>query len=131
MRLRPPIYWIVRNSVEDDKIDGYTIPSGKIVVVMSYLIHCHPDVWEQPDVFDPDRFCPENVNGRHQLAWLPFGSGQRQCIGRDFAIMEGQLILASLLQRFKVIPEAAHTVKPYVSTSLRTNGVMVTLEHRG
>ena len=70
--------------------------------VLSHLIHRHPDIWESPERFDPDRFSPENSARRPKQAWLPFGAGQRQCIGKEFALMEGQFLLARIAQRFRV-----------------------------
>ncbi len=127
LRLSAPGFWIGRTVLEDDVIDGYAVPAGKLAAVMPLLIHQHPDFWDDPQTFDPDRFLPEAVAKRHPLAWIPFGSGQRQCIGRDFGLMEGQLILALIMQRFNVKAWDKHTVEPRISTTLRTNGVIVTL----
>ena len=80
MRMRPPGYWLPRRAVEADEIDDYYIPKHSMVMVMTQLIHYHPEIWKNPGEFDPDRFLPEAITSRHQMSWLPFGSGQRQCI---------------------------------------------------
>jgi cytochrome P450 len=125
MRLRPPSYWLPRTAVADDEIDGYHIPAGTTVVSFTYLHHRHPDSWPNPEQFDPERFTPENSAGRHHFAWVPFGAGQRQCLGRDFALMEGQLALAMLVQRYQVSARAGQTIQPVLSTTLRPKGGVI------
>jgi cytochrome P450 len=131
MRIRPPGFWIPRTAIEDDEIDGYRIPAGQMVGVSIYNMHHHPDIWENPHTFDPERFTKENSEKRHNFAWIPFGAGQRLCLGRDFAMMEGALVLARLAQRYHLkgtdrVPEVM------LSTTLRPkNGVWVSLEKRG
>ncbi|WP_437622823.1 cytochrome P450 [Sorangium sp. So ce1151] len=100
LRMYPPLWWLARVALVDDEIDGFHIPAGTLVLAATYAIHRHPEFWEDPDRFDPGRFTPERTASRHKLAWIPFGTGQRQCIGRDFAMVEGQLILARLVQRY-------------------------------
>jgi cytochrome P450 len=131
LRLYPPIYWLARKSVEEDIIDGFRIPAGTSMGLMLYLIHRHPEEWEAPERFDPDRFTPEHSAGRHKHAWVPFGSGQRQCIGKEFALMEEQLILTRLAQRFHVEAVPGRVAELLLSTSLRTrSGVWVKLTRR-
>ncbi|AUX27992.1 MULTISPECIES: cytochrome P450 [Sorangium] len=100
LRVRPPLWWLVRVAVVDDEIDGFHVPAGTLVLAPTYAIHRHPELWEDPDRFDPGRFTPERAASRHKLAWIPFGTGQRQCIGSTFALAEAQLILARLVQRY-------------------------------
>ncbi len=119
MRLHPPSYWIVRKSLQEDSIDGYHIPAGMVVGVVVYVIQRHPEQWDNPDAFDPWRFTPERSVGRHPLAWLPFGSGQRQCIGKEFAIMEGQIALARVLTRYELEPVPERPVKPEFAATIR------------
>ncbi|MBX2997672.1 MAG: cytochrome P450 [Caldilineaceae bacterium] len=132
MRLYPPAYWIPRTAVEDDVIDGYHIPAGKMVAVMSQVIQRHPEQWEDPHVFDPDRFLPARSEGRHKLAWLPFGAGQRLCIGREFALMEGPFILARLMQRYEPVAVPEKVAQMHIGLTIRTkDGVWVKLNKRG
>ena len=131
LRLYPPAYWLARTAVEDDVIDGYHIPAGKMVAIMFQTIHRHPEQWENPHVFDPDRFLPERSEGRHKLAWVPFGAGQRLCVGREFAMMEGPLILARLMQRFQPVAVPDKVAQMHIGITLRTkDGVWVTLKKR-
>jgi cytochrome P450 len=64
-------------------------------------MHRDPVLWDRPEVFDPERFRPENVEKRHRYSFLPFGGGPRLCIGDQFAMMELQFMLAMLLRRFR------------------------------
>lgn len=100
LRMRPPAWWITRTAVEADAIDGFAIPAGSLVGTVFYGVHHNPTHWEHPERFDPDRFTPERSTGRHKYAWVPFGAGQRQCIGKDLALMEAQVILPMILQRY-------------------------------
>ena len=86
------------------------------------MYHHHPEEWENPDQFDPERFTPERSANRHKFAFVPFGAGQRMCIGRDFAIMEGQLALAMVMQRFNVSAIPGNVVKPQLTSTLRPKG---------
>ncbi|REG22846.1 cytochrome P450 [Archangium gephyra] len=129
LRLYSPSYWIPRTSSEEDELDGFQIPAGKMVVVFTHLIHHHPGVWEEPQRFDPDRFTPERSEGRHKQAWMPFGAGQRLCIGKEFSLMEGQHILARIAQRYDVSAVPGREAQVHIGTSIRAkNGVWVHLK---
>jgi cytochrome P450 len=131
MRLRPASWWLPRVATADDTIDGYTIPSGTTVVSLTYAIHHHPEIWPDPERFDPERFTEEQIARRHKLAWVPFGAGQRQCIGRDFSIMEAQIILAMIVQRYKVAAVPGPALAPKLSSTLKpSRGVLVQLARR-
>ena len=122
LRLRPSAWFLPRLAVEADEIDGYPIPAGTQVVLLISHIHQHPGSWDAPEQFNPDRFDDEDRQTRHPFAYVPFGAGQRQCIGRDFAYMEGQLILTRMLQRFQLHPIGAEPAQPQLSTTLRPKG---------
>jgi cytochrome P450 len=131
MRLYPPVWWLSRTAVADDEIDGYPIPAGSTVAPMPYVIHRHPEIWEKPEQFDPERFTSEAIAARHKLAWIPFGAGQRICIGKEFALMEGQLILAYMAQRYQLTPSLGNEVKLHAATTLRSKkGVYAQLSKR-
>jgi cytochrome P450 len=131
MRLRSASWWVPRTAVADDMIDGYSIPAGTTVVSLTYGIHHHPAVWDNPAHFDPERFTPERSGQRHKSAWVPFGLGQRQCIGKDFSLMEAQIILAMLVQRYTLTAVPGTAVLPKFSTTLKPDRpVLVHLERR-
>jgi cytochrome P450 len=123
MRLYPPVWGFVRQAVHPDTIAGYTIPKGTIVNIMPYVTHRHPAFWEDPDRFDPDRFTPERVRDRPRFAYLPFSGGPRLCIGNEFALMEAQLVVAMLLQRYRMrLTQERPVVEPEVQLTLRPKG---------
>jgi len=122
MRVRPPAWWLPRRALATDEIDGYPIPAGTTVVNFVYGIHHHADLWRDPERFDPERFSPEQLAHQPKHAWLPFGAGQRQCIARDFAMMEAQLVLAMLVQRYHLQPEPGPLLAPAVGTTLKPKG---------
>ncbi|MBV7333214.1 cytochrome P450 [Chloroflexi bacterium TSY] len=131
MRLRPPAWFLPRTAVADDEIDGRPIPAGSEVVSLTYMVHRHPSEWHNPEQFDPDRFSAKQSAERHRFAWTPFGAGQRMCIGREFALMEGQLVLAMLVQRYQF--SADKDVKPQLklSSTLRAkDGIQLQVRHR-
>ena len=102
------------------------------VIQLRRRIHRHPELWDDPLRFDPGRFTPEAMANRHPLAWLPFGAGQRLCIGKEFALMEGQLILARILSRYRITAVNERMPKVHVATTLRPGGgVWVRLSRRG
>lgn len=131
MRLKPPSYWLPRETVADDVVDGYTIPAGTTVASLTYMYQRHPEYWPNADQFDPERFSPEQSAGRHGFAYVPFGAGQRMCIGRDFSFMEGQLALAMMVQRFDIKRAKMEETKTQLSSTLRPkNGLPVLLTRR-
>lgn len=100
LRLYPPAWTISREAAVDTQVGGYDIAAGTTVVMSQWVMHRHPKYWPDATAFDPDRFLPENETARPKFAYFPFGGGPRQCIGDQFAWMEGVLILAVLLERF-------------------------------
>ena len=84
-------------------IGGYRIPAGADVVVAPWVVHRHPDFWDQPDRFDPQRFTPEREKARHRYAWFPFGGGPRGCIGQHFSMLEAVIALAVLVREFDFV----------------------------
>jgi len=119
MRFYPPIPMLPRTALEDDIVGGYRIPKGTILLMFYYGLHHNVDFWENPELFDPARFTSEQVEARHRFAYLPFSAGPRQCIGSEFAMMEGVFVLAMLLQRYKIEVVAGQTISPNLSATLR------------
>jgi len=101
LRLYPPAWGTGRECVEEDVIDGYRIPAGSIVTTLFFVTQKHPDFWEEPERFDPDRFLPERSKVRPADAWCPFGLGGRSCIGEDFAMMEATIAIAAMAGRLE------------------------------
>jgi cytochrome P450 len=131
MRLYPPVWVISRTAVNNDVIGRFEIPAGSEILIFPYVTHRHPDWWSDPDRFWPERFSPQNSVGRPRGAYLPFGAGPRTCVGLNFAMTEILVVLALLLQRFRVeLAVDPSQIKAEPSVTLRPNpGVPVRL-HR-
>ena len=91
MRLYPPAFGFTRFAIASDEMGGYPVPATSVIFLSAYCTHRHTAFWEEPEVFDPQRFAPERAAGRPRFAYFPFGGGPRQCIGNTFAMMEAQL----------------------------------------
>ena len=121
MRLYPPIWIIERRAIEDDVIDGFDIPADSIVYVSPYVLHRRPDVWPEPEKFDPSRF----VNSARNPAYLPFGSGPHACLGVAFAMLEAPLVVQTVRERC-IIVLGNNKIEPRAWITLRQrNGVPV------
>jgi len=128
MRLYPAAWAMSRSAVGEDEVGGYRIPAKAIVVLSPYVTHRHPAFWDNPAGFDPERFTPERVAARPRYAYFPFGGGPRQCIGNEFALMEAQLIVAMVAQKYRLDLVPGHPVVPDPIFTLRPrDGVRVTL----
>jgi cytochrome P450 len=99
LRLYPPAWLITRKALEARELAGGEVPAGSLVIMSPWLLHRHPSLWRTPEEFRPSRFLDEDVD---RSSFLPFGAGPRMCIGRDFAYLEGVLMLARLASRFEV-----------------------------
>ena len=117
MRLYPPAWLVARSATGADEIGGYEIPAGSIVFVSPYVVHRHPRLWRDPEGFDPQRFASAETLPRG--AYFPFGGGPRQCIGNGFAMMEAQLVLGRLVQKFALELVPGHRVEAEPSITLR------------
>ncbi len=131
LRLYPPVWGIARQTTQEVEMGGYTIPKDSILVTLPYVTHRHPDFWDDPERFDPDRHLPERVEARHKYAYFPFGGGPRLCIANHFAMMEATLLTALVLPRFKVKMVPGQEVKEALWATLHPEkGLMMTLEAR-
>lgn len=131
LRLYPTAWALSRQAIGEDELLGRRLPAGGYVTLVLYFLHRHPEFWENPEQFDPDRFMPERAASRPKFAYLPFGGGPRGCIGLHFALMEAQLVLATVAQRFRIeaAPGAREELEPLLSLRNR-NGVRILLRER-
>ena len=131
LRLYSPVAIMARDALEDDEVGGYQVPAGTIVTLSPYMTHRHPEFWERPLEFYPDHFAPEQVETRPRYAYYPFGAGQRTCLGKHFALLEGALVLAEVGQRYRLRSVPGQEIKPHWSGTLRPDrAVMMVLEER-
>lgn len=117
LRLYPPIYILARECLEDYPVGDYVAPKGTALVFSPYVMHRHPDYWDAPECFNPDRWTPELITRLPRHAYIPFGAGPRGCIGEQFGRMEATLALAIMAQRywFRLAPEARLETEPLLS----------------
>lgn len=88
--------------MRDIDVGGFRVEAGTLVAVGIYALHRDPDIWPDPERFDPDRFSPENTAARDRWHFLPFAGGARSCIGEHFARLETTLALATIIRSFAV-----------------------------
>ena len=132
MRLYPPAFAVARTARGDDLIRGYRIRKGDSILASQWVTHRDPQLWTDPERFDPERFAPAAEAGRPKFAYFPFGGGPRRCVGEPFAWMEGHLLLATIAHRYRmrVQPGYALELEPRVTLRPR-QGMPMRLERRG
>ncbi|MGE0191248.1 MAG: cytochrome P450 [Planctomycetota bacterium] len=123
LRLYPPAWGQPRKALAEDVVDGYRLPRRMLVTTSQWLVHRHPRWWPEPERFDPSRFDPEPSAARPRFAWFPFGGGARVCIGRQLALLEAPLILATILQRYTMQPSGPRP-EPDPTFTLRPRGAL-------
>lgn len=119
MRLYPPAFTLARQAIRDDVVGDVPVPAGAVVLIAPWVLHRHRRLWAEPEIFDPRRFLP-GAPPPDRFAYLPFGVGPRVCIGAQFALTEAVLVLATLVQAFRiergddipVTPRAVVTTQP-------------------
>jgi cytochrome P450 len=113
MRLYPPA-WVLntREPRTAVTIGEYTVPAGTQIFISQWVMHRLARYFPEPERFAPERWTPAFEESMPRYAYMPFGGGPRICIGNSFAMMEAQLVLATLLQRFRLALEPGQTVEP-------------------
>lgn len=129
LRLYPAAYLFAREALVDDVLDGYLIPADTLIFISPFVTHRDPKYWPDPERFDPNRFIPEQVTHRPRHIYFPFGEGPHVCLGNNFAVMEMQLILTMVLQRFRLrlVPDHPIAFKPE-ATLRPKNGMKMRVE---
>jgi cytochrome P450 len=125
LRLYPPVWGIGRQALRDDAVGGYRLPAGAVVNLSPYTTHRHPEFWPDPERFDPERFAPGRASERPErprFAYFPFSGGPRLCIGETFAMVEAQIVVAMVVQRFRLGLTPGQVVTPEVHLTLRPRG---------
>jgi cytochrome P450 len=117
LRLFPAAFTLVRETILPDQIGALQLPRRAVVMIAPWVLHRHHAYWTDPGAFNPARFMPE-APPPPRFAFMPFGAGPRICVGAQFAMAEAVLVLASLVQRFRitlddtVMPVAIVTTQP-------------------
>lgn len=114
MRLYPPAYFIDRVNLEEDKFEGKYFEPGSNLLFSLYEVHRHPDLWEHPDEFKPERFA--EGGRKYSSQYFPFGAGPRKCIGNNFAMFEMIIAIAELISRYKIEPKTSEIeIQPLIT----------------
>ncbi len=125
LRMYPPAWLLTRKAEAADELGSHAIPASALIILSPWLLHRHPEMWPRPEEFRPERFIDGEAD---RSAFIPFGAGPRQCIGRDFAYLEGVLMLSAIAGRFTLaypagagVPAAAPlvTIRPVGGLPLR------------
>ncbi|CAH1159369.1 unnamed protein product [Phaedon cochleariae] len=104
LRMYPPVPIIARQLRQDVKLvsGDYTLPAGATIVIGTFKIHRLPDIYPNPDKFDPDNFLPERTANRHYYSFIPFSAGPRSCVGRKYAMLKLKILLSTILRNYRV-----------------------------
>ena len=123
LRLYPPVYFFSREAAQDVEVSGHLMTQGTVIFMSPYAMQHRADLWPDPERFDPSRFTLESEGSRPRMSFFPFGGGPRVCIGNHFALMEGQLVLATLLSRARLELTQGNTdIEPEPGVTLRPRG---------
>jgi cytochrome P450 len=128
MRLYPPVSIFGREATRDCTLGNYEIPQGIVVMISQWVMHRHPNYFENPEEFRPERWTEDFEKQLPRGVYIPFGDGPRICIGKGFAQMEAVLLLATIAQRFELDLEPGFPIVPQPSITLRPeHGIKVQL----
>ncbi|TWP35211.1 cytochrome P450 [Leekyejoonella antrihumi] len=132
LRLWPTAPGFARGPVKDTVLAGrYPMTTDDWCIVMSLAVHRDPKVWgDDPDTFDPDRFLPAAVRARPAHTYFPFGTGERSCIGRQFALHEAVLLLARACHRYDFAADPAYQLDIAERLTLMPDGFDLTMVRR-
>ncbi|AXT57817.1 cytochrome P450 [Aquimarina sp. AD1] len=115
MRLYPPAYFSDRVNIEKDEFNDIELSKGTTVLISFFEIHRHKDFWENPTVFDPDRFHPDNKK-KYSDWYFPFGAGPRMCVGSNFAMYEMIYAVSELIRKYKISTSISEIeIKPLIT----------------
>ncbi len=114
LRLQTPALFLLKHAVKNDMIGRLEIKKDDLVIIPSYHIHRMSRYWTNPEGFDPSRFS-KPLGEEYNNIYLPFGGGPRSCIGRNFAMIEATIILAMIIQRFKLYLKSGSIVQQDMS----------------
>ncbi|MEO3854926.1 cytochrome P450 [Acrocarpospora sp. B8E8] len=131
MRLYPPVWILTRQALADDEVGGYHVPAGSDVLVCPYTLHRHPEFWNEPEKFDPERFDPGVQSGRPRYAYIPFGAGPRFCVGNNLGMMEAAFVTALVARDLRLTRVPGYEAVPEPMLSLRMkDGLPMTVTPR-
>ncbi|CDO30838.1 cytochrome P450 [Mycolicibacterium porcinum] len=119
MRMYPPAFINGRTAVADCELGGYSVPKGTMVMLNVVGTHYHPEFWDKPEEFNPDRFLDDRDKSRHMCAYYPFGVGSRMCIGKYMGTVEAVLAISMIYQRYRLVLDAGADIAPKIKMSIQ------------
>jgi cytochrome P450 len=119
LRLYPPGWLLTRRSIDADELGGFVVPPRTDVFISPYLLHRHPDFWDDPESFRPQRFAAIDAGGRHRFAYIPFAVGPRHCIGENLAMFEMLVHMQKMSQRFRLTRAGDEPIELEAQINLR------------
>jgi cytochrome P450 len=122
MRLYPPAFVLARSALRDTRIGDFEVRKDELVFIAPWLLHRDARFFEEPLRFDPDRFLPEREAKLERFAYMPFGGGKRICVGNQFALMEGQIILETIGRQVEMEPVSKREIGVKPLLTLRPKG---------
>ncbi|KAF5277803.1 hypothetical protein FQR65_LT03784 [Abscondita terminalis] len=130
-RMYPPVPAYARILTADAAYDGKVIPKGVQFTVLTYQLHHNPDLFPEPEVFDPERFNAQNSRNISLYSYVPFSAGLRNCIGQKFAMLEIKTTICRILLKFKILPVLDHNPVLIANAVLTSkNGLPIRLQKR-
>jgi cytochrome P450 len=118
LRLYPPAWLLSRRAIVEVTLGSHVLPAGASIFFSPYSVQRDPGIFADPEQFDPDRWLPERAKEIPRPAFIPFGAGNRQCLGEGFAWVEATVVLAVILQRWRVRPVAGQTIRKVALATL-------------
>ncbi|MBY8886990.1 cytochrome P450 [Streptomyces sp. PTM05] len=130
LRLCPTAWIFTRLMTSDAELGDYQLAAGTHLVYSPYLVHHHPELYDNPDRFDPDRWLTERARFLPRHAFIPFGGGARKCIGDTFSFAEATYALATIVSRWRLLPTSDQPVRPALAAIMRPTNLHMRLVAR-
>lgn len=130
LRLYPPVWMSTRVVTEATELGGYKFDKGTTFLISPYILHHNPDLFHQPESFNPDRWQPGGMSDESRRSVLPFGAGARKCIGDQFGLTEMTIALAGIAARWDLNPVSDRPLQPIARATLKPGRLPMRLQER-
>jgi cytochrome P450 len=131
LRLYPPGWLLSRRAIEADELGGFPIAPRTDVLISPYMLHRHPQYWNEPEEFVPERFAGPDAEERHRFAYIPFAVGPRHCIGENIAMFEMLVHMHAMTRRFRLTRATDEPIQFEAQINLRPrSNLMMTVHPR-